>query len=414
MPAVALSRAAARVVESGPEGVSLTAEGWARLEALPDPRSPRGRVYPLACLVAVALCAFTAAGHDRLTAVGQWIKRAGQADLGRLRAPWDPMAGRYRVPDEKTIRVALDRLDPAALSRALLSGRRRGRRRAEGSPSPAVRGYRARRAAARARDLARSGLRGVALDGKTSRGARRRDGTRVHLLGVVAHGGGLLDQVEVDVKHNETSHFTDLLQPRDLAGVVVTFDALHTVRANLDWLVTLKQAHYIAVVKANQPLLLRRLRALPWAQVPTAATSRETGHGRSETRTVRSAHVHDLDFPHARQALKITRWRQDTSTGKISREVVYAVTSLTSAEATGEDLARLVREHWHVEAHHHVRDTTFGEDGSTSRTGHGPHNLATLRAAVINTLKQAGYLHIPEGRRDHMQPHEALYLHGLN
>ena len=61
----------------------------------------------------------------------------------------------------------------------------------------------------------------------------------------------------------------------------------------------------------------------------------------------------------------------------------------------------------------HVRDVTFGEDGSTSRTGHGPNNLATLRAAVINTLKQAGYLHIPEGRRDHMQPHEALYLHGL-
>ncbi len=31
-----------------------------KLEALPDPRSPRGRIYPLACLVAVALCAFTA------------------------------------------------------------------------------------------------------------------------------------------------------------------------------------------------------------------------------------------------------------------------------------------------------------------------------------------------------------------
>src|SRR5512142_767033 len=114
MPAMALPRVAARVAGSGPDGgQDLAAGAWQRLEELPDPRSPRGRVYPLACLVAIALCAFTAAGNDRLTAVGQWVKRAGQADLARLRAPWDPMAGRYRAPDEKTIRVALERLGGA-------------------------------------------------------------------------------------------------------------------------------------------------------------------------------------------------------------------------------------------------------------------------------------------------------------
>jgi hypothetical protein len=73
--------------------------------------------------MAIALCAFTAAGNDRLTAVGQWIKRASQADLARLRAPWDPMAGRYRAPDEKPIRIVLDRLDQRALARALLGPR---------------------------------------------------------------------------------------------------------------------------------------------------------------------------------------------------------------------------------------------------------------------------------------------------
>ena len=104
MPAMALSRVGARVVESGPGGGQELAAG-ARLEALPDLRSPQGRIYPLACLIAVALCAFTAAGNDRLTAVAQWIRRASQADLARLRAPWDPISGRYRAPDEKTIRV---------------------------------------------------------------------------------------------------------------------------------------------------------------------------------------------------------------------------------------------------------------------------------------------------------------------
>jgi len=40
----------------------------------------------------------------------------------------------------------------------------------------------------------------------------------------------VLDHLEVNVKHNETSHFTELLGPVDPAGAVVTFDALHTVR----------------------------------------------------------------------------------------------------------------------------------------------------------------------------------------
>src|SRR5207247_2111399 len=266
MPAMALLRAGARVVESGPGGQDLAPGAWQRLETLPDPRSPQGRIYPLACLIAIAVCAFTAAGNDRFTAAGHWIKRAGQADLARLRAPWDPLAGRYRAPDEKTIRVVLDRLDPPARARALL-GPRPGRRRG-GLPPASVPGYRARQAARQAQALARDRLRAVAVDGKTCRGARRADGTRVHLLGVAGHGGHLLDHLEIDVKHNETSHFTELLEPLDLAGAVVTFDALHTVRANLDWLVKDKKAHYIAVVKRNQPLLHARIRALPWRQVP--------------------------------------------------------------------------------------------------------------------------------------------------
>jgi predicted transposase YbfD/YdcC len=414
VPAVALSRVGARVVESGPGAGDLAAGTWQRLEALPDPRSPQGRIYPLACLIAIAVCAFTAAGNDRFTAVGQWIRRASQADLARLRAPRDPLTGRYRAPDEKTIRVVLDRADPRALTRALPGPRPRSRRRPGGPPSVGVRDYRARRAAQQAEALARDRLRAVAADGRTSRGARRADGTRVHLPGVAEHSGHLLDHLEVDARHNETSHFTALPEPLNLTGAVVTFDALHTVRANPGWLAGEKKGHYIAVVKRNQPLLHARVRALPWRQVPAGNSARERGHGRTETRTLKSAHVSRLDFPGARQAIKITRRRQDTATGRVSRQTVYAVTSLTSAHATAQDLARLVREHWSIEAHHHVRDVTFHEDTSTSRTGSGPASLATIRAAIIAIIKDAGYLHVPEGRRDHTTPAEALHLHGLD
>jgi hypothetical protein len=131
------------------------------------------------------------------------------------------------VPDEKTVRTVLDRLDARALSRALL-GRRRRRVRPDGAPSARVRDYRSRRRALAVKALARKRIQAVAVDGKTSRGARRTDGTRVHLLGVVEHGGNLLDHLEIDVKHNETSHFRELLQPMELRSVAVTFDALHT------------------------------------------------------------------------------------------------------------------------------------------------------------------------------------------
>jgi hypothetical protein len=104
-----------------------------------------------------------------------------------MRAPWDPVAGRYRAPEEKTIRVVLDRLDP----RALLGPRPRRRRRSGRPPPASVRGYRARRAARQREMLARGRLRAVAVDGKTCRGARRADGTRAHLPGAAEHGGHL-------------------------------------------------------------------------------------------------------------------------------------------------------------------------------------------------------------------------------
>jgi hypothetical protein len=74
----------------------------------------------------------------------------------------------------------------------------------------------------------------------------------------------------------------------------------------------------------------------------------------------------------------------------------------------------LVREHWSTEPHHHVRDLTFREDAAASSTGSGPANLATIRAAVVAALKDAGYLHTPEGRRDHTTRAETLRLHGLD
>jgi hypothetical protein len=66
----------------------------------------------------------------------------------------------------------------------------------------------------------------------------------------------------------------------------------------------------MVAVKGNQPTVFAQLKALPWAQVPVGKQTRETGHGRKETRTVKAVTVNTpggIGFPHAQQAAT-SRW----------------------------------------------------------------------------------------------------------
>jgi predicted transposase YbfD/YdcC len=52
--------------------------------------------------------------------------------------------------------------------------------------------------------------------------------------------------------------------------------------------------------------------------------------------------------------------------------------------------ANAVRCHWHIENRlHWVLDVTFHEDLSRLRTGHGPHNMGTVRHMAMNLLRSA-------------------------
>nr|WP_280882794.1 transposase [Streptomyces pseudovenezuelae] len=75
-------------------------------------------------------------------------------------------------------------------------------------------------------------------------------------------------------------------------------------------------------------------------------------------------------------------------------KTVYAVTSLTAEQATPTQLAILIRDHWRVEALHHVRDMTFAEDASQLRTGNAPRAMATWRNLAIGALRLAGATNI--------------------
>lgn len=148
---------------------------------------------------------------------------------------------------------------------------------------------------------------GAGAGRQVRRGARRPDGSRVHLVGVLEHSSGtVLTQVEVASKGSEIGAFVTVLDRVDLHGCVVTADAPHTQSAHAHYLHR-HGGHYVLTVKGNQPTLRARCAALPWAQVPVGHVEHDKGHGRREQRTVQVITVVQprLPFPHARQVARV-------------------------------------------------------------------------------------------------------------
>jgi predicted transposase YbfD/YdcC len=338
------------------------------LAQLADPRHRRGRRHALGVVLAVAVAAVLA-GARSLAAIGEWAADAPGPVLAALGVRHDPLRRIWRPPGEATVRRVLARVDPDALDLVIgtwLADQQRP------TPQPAWR-------------------RAVAVDGKTLRGSGHHGHPQAHLLAVMDHTSrSVLAQTGVDSKTNEITQFRPLLDRLDLTATVVTADALHTHREHADWLVTRKQAAFVLIVKANQPSLHHQLATLPWRDIPIADHTRDRGHGRVETRRLQVTTVAGLDFPHATQALRITR-RVRPLTGRRWRTVTaYAVTSLTAAQASPARLADWIRGHWGIEALHHIRDTTFAEDASQVRTGTAPRAMASLRNLAIGVLRAHG------------------------
>ena len=87
------------------------------------------------------------------------------------------------------------------------------------------------------------------------------------------------------------------------------------------------------------------------------------------------------------QVCRLTRQRRRH--GKQSTETVYAITSLTAAEATPARLLALARTHWGIENRlHYVRDVAWGEDQGRTRTGAAPQVLAALRNAALTLIRR--------------------------
>lgn len=311
MPADASSLIPPALDQPGPRPGAAPREIPDLLECLaqvPGPRDPRGVRHPLAAVLALTACAVLA-GARSLLAVSEWVADAPEGLLERLGIRVDPLFPKRSWPAETTIRRVLARIDANALDRAVGAW-----------------------LASRQQDA--GGLRALAVDGKSLRGAARAKGRRIHLLAACDHVGGLvLAQMDVGEKANEITRFRPLLDTLpDLSGTVVTSDALHTQTDHATYLRG-RDAHYIVIVKRNTKKLRAQLKSLPRKQIPLQDRIRTTGHGRCEIRRLKVCTVNNLLFPGARQAVQIVRRRVNHTTGKISLKTVYAVTSLAAEQA---------------------------------------------------------------------------------
>ncbi len=181
-----------------------------------------------------------------------------------------------------------------------------------------------------------------------------------------------------------------VLDALEITGKTITTDALLTQRALADYLLA-HDAHYVFTVKDNQPTLHEDIRLFfegrgqpDFREPPTLA------HGRIEQRAIWTTnHLnHYLNFPGVGQAFAIERHSIEKKTGNTSTETVYGVTSHTPHTATAAAVLAFNRGHWSVEnGCHYILDWNWDEDRCTTRTGHGPANITTLRRFAIGVIK---------------------------
>jgi predicted transposase YbfD/YdcC len=314
------------------------------LAQVPDPRKRRGRRHPLGGLLAVGIAAVIA-GSRSFAAIGQWAADAGADVLVGLGAARGPA-------EESTFRRAFAMISADLLDQVLGTW-------------------------LWTRAVQVSGRLVIAVDGKAVRGAKDKDGKAPHLVAALAHGiGAVLGQAAVDAKSNEIPAVRDLLKAfTDLAGAVITIDAMHT-QGDTAQVITGRGADYVMTVKGNMPTLSRQLKKLPWARVP-AVSSVSTDHDRRSRRTIKAVLAPAwIGFAGAAQVAQLRR--TVTKNGKKTVEVVYLITS--DREVDPATLAAWVRGHWEIENKLHQASKTLRRFTTLRpRCGCGPRACCAWR-----------------------------------
>lgn len=248
----------------------------------------------------------------------------------------------------------------------------------------------------------------VAIDGKALRRALNKKENPKYVVSAWAESNNLvLGQLKVEEKSNEITAVPQLLRVLELAGCIVTIDAMGCQKKIAQEIIE-ADADYVLALKGNQETVHQEVKSFldstleekkiqrpKGAEVPKEVAALkeieivEKDHGRFEIRRYYQSDY--LDWFADRG-----KWEGLRSVGMVEsiREIDGKATLerryyLSSLKLDVETFARAVRGHWGVENKlHWVMDVCFREDQSRARAGYAAENLATLRRLALNLLKR--------------------------
>ena len=345
--------------------------------ALEDPRQSWRVIYPLPEILLLVLCA-TLSGMDDFVEIELW----GRERLAFLRRFLPYERG---IPSHDTLGDVINALDPELFKSCFLAWVESLR-----DDEPEV----------------------IAIDGKTSRRSHARSKGRgpLHLVSAWASRQRLvLGQEAVADKSNEITAIPLLLQRLELAGALVTIDAIGT-QVEIAKTITDGGGDYLLSLKANWPALLAEVETFfddpANRSACQAFDTADADHGRLEKRHHRVCHQVDWlrsnrRFPDERRfpALNTIAMVETTveHAGNTRRERRYY---LSSAVLEAKAFAAAVRAHWGIENRlHWVLDVVFHDDLARLRSGHGPQNMAIVKHMAMNLIRHPKDKHSLKNRR---------------
>lgn len=330
-----------------------------------DPRREHTKHHELLDILLIAVCCLLCGGTGFVH-----MEQFGHAKLDWLRTFLTLPNG---IPSHDTFRRVFGLLDPQPFATAFLTWTQ--------SLRTAV------------------GAEIVALDGKTVRRSfdRAKGRSPIHLVSAWASAHRLvLGQLKTDDKSNEITAVPELLRVLELAGCIVTADALNCQKniakeiseADAEYVLTLKANHGTAYAEVSSFLADARRRDFAGVAHDHVETV-DKEHGRLETRrywiTEQIGWFADrFQWEKLRSVALVESEREVAGQRRIEQRVF-----LCSLPADARLLAQAVRGHWGIENQlHWVLDVQLGEDDSRVRVGHAAENLAVLRKVVLNLLRR--------------------------
>lgn len=232
----------------------------------------------------------------------------------------------------------------------------------------------------------------ISIDGKCLRGSHDRYNSKSAIYMVSAWSQKnemVLAQKKVDEKSNEITAIPKLLEILELKGAIISIDAMGTQKDIAEKIIN-KEADYILALKNNQATLYEEVESRFKNTISVSDKTIEKSHGRIEERNCEV--IDNLEFidetikwKGIKSVIKISTNRTIISTGKVSKECRYYISSLKKSP---KEFNSLIRGHWAIENKlHWVLDVQFNEDKSRTRNGNGDQNFAIIRHIALNLLK---------------------------